>query len=437
MENRLAIAVLLLFFICGVWYFLEFIYGLLKGEKNISSKTVIQSLRKDIYLKRKASFLNKILTDHNFRYYLNLNEKNKIKFLKRVSDFIVSKKFINCGMPDINPEHKVLISASAVQLTFGLDRYMLSCYSKIYVFPNKYYSKSKGQYHKGEVNLKGEIAFSFEDFVKGYNIPDDGINLGLHEMAHALKFDRLLRKSTDSFFNDYFHKWQQSAFKEFKNLNDNEDSIFRDYASTNMNEFFAVCIEYFFEKPELFRQTLPDLYERLTILLNQDPLGFQSGLITPRDLVSQDNAVSVIPDTLLFKSKYPFNTLFFKIKWLLMLSMILLFSYFGQTELFFFATGLFILNLLLEIFKAKYFSVYKNCFTVNTLLNKGNPRVFLYKSLVVVCAREKINRTINVRYIKNGKIKSKSYPFSLDKKDFDNFVLQLKLQGVLVADSEV
>ena len=37
-------------------------------------------------------------------------------------------------------------------------------------------------------------------------------------------------------------------------------------------EFFAVSIEHFFEDPKGMVKNIPDLYETLKILLNQDPL---------------------------------------------------------------------------------------------------------------------------------------------------------------------
>lgn len=51
------------------------------------------------------------------------------------------------------------------------------------------------------------------------------------------------------------------------------ESLFLDpYAATNYQEFWAVSIETFFERPTAFKRQLPDLYSSLCVLLNQDPL---------------------------------------------------------------------------------------------------------------------------------------------------------------------
>ncbi|MCF8368193.1 MAG: zinc-dependent peptidase [Bacteroidales bacterium] len=48
--------------------------------------------------------------------------------------------------------------------------------------------------------------------------------------------------------------------------------MFRRYAQFNEQEFFAVAMENFFEKPENFKQELPILYNLLSGMLNLDPL---------------------------------------------------------------------------------------------------------------------------------------------------------------------
>ncbi|WP_431211698.1 zinc-dependent peptidase [Puia sp. P3] len=53
-----------------------------------------------------------------------------------------------------------------------------------------------------------------------------------------------------------------------------------DYAATNYHEFWAVAVEVFFESPVAFRHEMPDLYEAMACVLNQDPLNFISGNTT-------------------------------------------------------------------------------------------------------------------------------------------------------------
>jgi Mlc titration factor MtfA (ptsG expression regulator) len=207
-----------------------------------------------------------------FEYYQKLNDKNKTKFLRRLLNFIDEKEFHGSGGLQLTDEMIVLISASAIQLTFGLDEYRLEHFSKIFVYPKAYYSKISKQYHKGETNLGGAIALSWSHFTEGYNKPNDKVNLGLHEMAHALRFDKFKSDDYDEFFNTYYDKWQIIAKEEFTKTKENKISFFREYGGTNLNEFFAVCVESFFESPAEFKKMHPGIYRHMCVLLNQDPL---------------------------------------------------------------------------------------------------------------------------------------------------------------------
>lgn len=213
-----------------------------------------------------------LILSSKFTYYQKLNDRQKAKFLRRLVKFIGSKSFTGSGGLVLTDEMKILISATAIQLTFGLKEFRLNHFSKIFVYPKAFYSKISKQYHKGETNLAGAIALSWSDFTEGLNKPHDKVNLGLHEMAHALRFDKFKSDDYDTFFNMYYDKWHMIAQGEFKKIKGNSTSFFREYGGTNFNEFFAVCVETFFESPSEFNRLYPEIYKHLSILLNQDPL---------------------------------------------------------------------------------------------------------------------------------------------------------------------
>ncbi len=123
--------------------------------------------------------------------------------------------------------------------------------------------------HKGETNMGGFMCFSWQDFVKGNQTPDDKINLGLHEFGHALRFSGVNGNETDYFFDNYFKRWLACAAREYTRMRKGNASIFRKYGSVNINEFFSVVVETFFEKPLEFKNHLPELFHHTSILLNQ------------------------------------------------------------------------------------------------------------------------------------------------------------------------
>ena len=215
----------------------------------------------------------KEILEKHFNFYNLLPPKSKKIFQYRVAKFIGMKEFIPRNMDHVTEEMQVLIAASAIQLTFGLPKIFLRHFKYILVFPDDFYSQANNQYHKGEVNpMKKAIVLSWKHFVEGY-IQDEGINLGLHEMAHALQLENIVENGEFEFLKDEdIKKWQQLASREIEKMKNGEATFFREYGSTNQAEFFSVAVENFFERPVEFNEYHTELYQVMTDLLNQDPL---------------------------------------------------------------------------------------------------------------------------------------------------------------------
>jgi Mlc titration factor MtfA (ptsG expression regulator) len=222
------------------------------------------------YIKPISNQRRRIL--EKFPYYRKLSLKKRIVFESRVQRFISLKEFIPQEMKEVTTEMQVLIAASAVQLTFGLPEVQLADFDKIYVYPTKYFSKISNQYHTGEVNPRGIIVLSWEAFKEGYKNPHDGYNLGLHEMAHALSLENIKSDYEENIFDkEDYQNWKTMAHIEYTKIKKGSQSYLRKYAFKDKDEFFPVCIEYFFERPEEFKQERPELYQALSQLLKQDP----------------------------------------------------------------------------------------------------------------------------------------------------------------------
>src|SRR5690606_34119599 len=90
--------------------------------------------------------------------------------------------------------------------------------------------------------------------------------VGIHEFAHALYFN--------FFKEDYdlsFYRFNEVAYLEYLKMKKNDgNNYLRSYASTNPYEFWAVCIEHYFEDPFGFRFKLPELYKKLIVVLKFD-----------------------------------------------------------------------------------------------------------------------------------------------------------------------
>ncbi|WP_289053858.1 zinc-dependent peptidase [Carboxylicivirga marina] len=213
----------------------------------------------------------KDILDEQFAYYNHLPNNLKTDFIGRTYHFMQQREWVSSSQPRVSLLQKTLISASATQLTFGLKHVSFGRFKTILVHEDAYYNRLTKQYHRGEVNQAGLIVLSWKHFKQGYADDKDKINLGLHEMAHAL--DLALHLSEGRRYNVHrlMEKFRQSAFEEIIALSRKPDAFLRAYGGTNPREFFSVAVEHFFEAADDFKSTMPDLYYELCQLLNQDP----------------------------------------------------------------------------------------------------------------------------------------------------------------------
>ena len=204
-------------------------------------------------------------------YFNQLNDSNKEKFLKRVYNFRKSKSFHFNGMPP-QEEIMILISATAIQISFGLKNYLLPFFKDIYVLSDAYQALEAKELYIGHVSPTG-IYISWKHFVHGFANYSDGVNVALHEMAHALYHENFVRETgIDWDFGNDFDKLPAVYGPIMTQVIVQKKSYLRGYAFTNFQEFWAVSVENFFENPLGLKDNLPQLYTILCDTLNQDPL---------------------------------------------------------------------------------------------------------------------------------------------------------------------
>ena len=210
-------------------------------------------------------------------HYQRLDDAGKQRMERIASAFLREKEWTGAGMP-VKEEQKVMISACAAQLLMGFPDLVLEHFERIIVYPDTYRSPKSGRMHQGEVRPQpGIIIISWEDFVHGYAHSRDAHNVGLHELAHALWFEDMIDNDEHRFLDrGLLADWNRQATAHVSRIKRREPHFFRDYAGTNQAEFFAVAVEYFFERPDEFKKAEPDLYAALAGLLKQDPAERQS-----------------------------------------------------------------------------------------------------------------------------------------------------------------
>ena len=205
-----------------------------------------------------------------FPPYQSLGKKKQEIFGHRVLQFIDHKEFVSRGQLPIDEHKKLLISATAVMLTFGMRRYLIASVKRFIIYPDAYESVLNRAEHIGEYNpsLK-TIVFSWSDFLKGHEIQNDNLNLGVHELAHALSYESLKVKDSGSIlFSEGLYKIDKLLQSPDFLTQWRTKKYFRAYAQVNKYEFFAVSLEHFIETPEKFYKEFPKLYTIVHQMLN-------------------------------------------------------------------------------------------------------------------------------------------------------------------------
>ncbi|WP_299254004.1 zinc-dependent peptidase [uncultured Cytophaga sp.] len=206
----------------------------------------------------------KILNDL-FLYYHKLSTSEKKIFEKRMHHFLINKNFVSNDV-EVTEEMKVLISAMATQILFGLEPYYLSNYNTIEITTeepkNSVIEKSK------------RVIICWPSFKAGVDVATDGYNPGLKILSVAFNLEHQLNKYSYKMFNTHrFRELNQLYKNQAEKYIASGKSTYQDYKQVDRNEYFGVAVEYFFERPEHFYANQPEMYMALSRLLRQDPLG--------------------------------------------------------------------------------------------------------------------------------------------------------------------
>ncbi|MBL0357047.1 MAG: zinc-dependent peptidase [Chitinophagaceae bacterium] len=267
-------------------FILIFIIIIIKTARNAASKQDDEDTRSDNvpenyspgFLTYRGDELNfsddelvKVLNKH-FVYYTRLAFDAKLKFFQRLKTFMKEKVFVIHDESGFK-EMPILISASAVQISFGLEKYLLPNFSHIHIFPEAFI----GVYptlRLLEGNVSGHtVNLSWKHFMDGYKYPLNGQNVGLHEFAHAYYYQYFeTGENVERDFVATFPKFDECGNRAFQQEKLPGNDLYSDYALTNFQEFWAESVEIFFERPADMKRAYEDLYNAICQLLNQEPV---------------------------------------------------------------------------------------------------------------------------------------------------------------------
>lgn len=141
---------------------------------------------------------------------------------------------------------------------------------------NGYVVKEEDVVRLGESWAHGPVILSWAASHQGAQNTADGHNVVLHEFAHQL--DALSGQTNGLPIlskRQSFAAWERVVLDAFarhqSSVARNRPTVLDPYGAQNHEEFLAVAIETFFEKPQQLHTEEPALYAQLTLLLDLDP----------------------------------------------------------------------------------------------------------------------------------------------------------------------
>ena len=206
----------------------------------------------------------------------------------KINLFLDQVDLVGCNGLDITEEMELSIAAQACLLVVNTDAWYVHLRT-VLVYPGAF--KSKTRDHDGYVVRETEVVRFGESWQYGPVIlswahsrqgaidTQDGHNVVLHEFAHQL--DSLSGHTDGAPLLDNgqsFAEWEKvfttAYIRHVDQVESGRKTVLDAYGATNHEEFFAVAVEVFFEKPEALKKDEPQVYAQLTELLRLDPVAW-------------------------------------------------------------------------------------------------------------------------------------------------------------------
>jgi len=243
-----------------------------------------QKTRKKLLLTALSVQQRAIITQH-VPLVQKLPSELRRKFEGKVNAFLHQIEFIGCNGLEVNEEMRLSIAAQACLLVVNSDIWYKHL-STILIYPGAFKSRQiehsgyvvteRETIRSGESWSRGPVVLSWAHTEKGATNDKDGHNVVLHEFAHQIDYlsgqhdGAPILNSVQSVAN-----WKRVFSKAYRShvrsIEMGHKTVLDAYGAKGPEEFFAVAVEVFFEKPEALKRVDPAVYEQLVALFRLEP----------------------------------------------------------------------------------------------------------------------------------------------------------------------
>jgi Mlc titration factor MtfA (ptsG expression regulator) len=207
-------------------------------------------------------------------YYQKLSPNLKERFCERVSLYMLANDFIRPVRAD-DPDAaalrkkvpsilKAMVAAHAVQITFGKESFTTGKFENIILYPHPFPTPQFMTIHTSEIfEEDGVVLFSADQLSAGFQNPKGFFSIGLYEMARVFK----LLNPKLSYPKIDFSNWQALEY-----ISGMTQHFIESIIGLPNADLFGVAVHHFFTQPHRFQSELPDLYQMLSNIFNQNPM---------------------------------------------------------------------------------------------------------------------------------------------------------------------
>lgn len=124
-----------------------------------------------------------------FPFYNSLNDEERQKFEVRLALYLEGRAFklVLKEQRDIPEDFKGIIAAHAIEMTMGLENFLLEPYERIFCYNHPFPTPNHQFLHTVEVEKEDfVILISLEQLMMGVGLPKDFYNIGYHVYAEIL-----------------------------------------------------------------------------------------------------------------------------------------------------------------------------------------------------------------------------------------------------------
>lgn len=233
------------------------------------------------------------ILERNVPLYRGLPDELKEELHGHIQLFVHDKTFEGFQGLEVTDEMRVTIAGNACILLLNRPHDHYANFSTIYLYPSTFVSQhtsydglveSVGQQARlGESWHRGPVVLSWDSVLSGSRDIKDGHNVVLHEFAHKLDdADGAVDGAPILHQNSHYLSWARVMKREYEQLRRQAGSgtqtLLDHYGATAPEEFFAVLVEIFFEKPRQLKSSHPELYEEMRRCFRVDPVEWHERL---------------------------------------------------------------------------------------------------------------------------------------------------------------